>query len=178
MKIAKELSIDKRAIGSFAKGDLNYKSYMPKRRYLLTVPVVTRIRVSLVARLQPFNSFVWAVLKKDVNSWSNKTNKARKVGISDVLANKDRIPVTKACSSFGSHLENMVARSSDFYTFYMFLTLYKVSLKYVHLVYKNADFVIREVFLYLFCTIMTYNIILLISLGYIPWIHFKMKHLY
>ncbi|CAE1325613.1 unnamed protein product [Acanthosepion pharaonis] len=51
-KIAKEMSINRRTIGRIITEDLNYKSYVLKRRQLPTVPLVARLTVPNLSHCQ------------------------------------------------------------------------------------------------------------------------------
>ena len=57
----------------------------------------------------PLDYFVWGVLESEVNSRPYNNKEALKAAIRDAMTNVDRNTIAKACSSFQSRLEKVVA---------------------------------------------------------------------
>ena len=61
----------------------------------------------------PLNCFVWGISESKVNSRFYNNNEALKAAIRDAMINMDRNAIAKACSSFQSYLEKVVAADGD-----------------------------------------------------------------
>ena len=65
-----------------------------------------------------FLYFVYVFLESEVNSRPYNNKEALKATSRDAMINMDRNAIAKACFSFQSHLEKMMAANSDFSTLY------------------------------------------------------------
>lgn len=108
-KIAKEMCTRRRKMRGIVKEGLNYKFYMFERRYLLTVPLVAQHDDSQTAPPSPQLFCVVHHREGD----EQKAKEALKAAISDTMTNMNRDVVAKACPSFQSHLEKVLATDGD-----------------------------------------------------------------